>query len=82
VLTGTAVVITEGTEGYVDLTLTLRVGKHESPLGTLVAPLCDYPIVIAMIAVGATMLRMDFRYDAIEGHADWRRGQPDAHKKQ
>lgn len=80
-LTGSAVVLAEGTDAYVDLTLGLKVGQHESPLGTLVCPLCDYPILIALLSVGATMLRVDFRYDQHEANTDWKTGMPDAKKQ-
>jgi hypothetical protein len=65
-LIGNAVVISEGVDGYVDLTLAIKVGGRESPLGTLVCPLCDYPLLIGLLAVGTVMMRVDFHYEIIE----------------
>ena len=81
-LTGTAVVLAEGDDAYVDLTLSLKVGKSDNALGTLVCPLSDYPLLIALLTVSAPMLRVNVRYECDEASRDWKKGMPDVTKKQ
>lgn len=80
-LTGMAVVLAEGDDAYVDLTLSLKVGKSDNALGTLVCPLCDYPLLIALLTVSTTLLRVNFHYECDEASRDWKKGMPDAQKQ-